>query len=235
LTKPVKSSGETKGPACPAAAGRQTKKDQEGRSKREEIGDCGAVEEAHASSGKDKKMKVSKKVVSIIIIAVIIVIALSFALPISLSPWTKVHLRFGIQRAKRGQVRLLCETDHAALLEACNELSRQAARGDLKPGSYNVRHDRHREARRFPQPILDLAPSYVYIDENDTGRVMVEMLGGLGHFGVEAYTEDYQKPSFAKLGDRELIPRLWYYDDGYDHNPEWDKVIDRLIEKHKVK
>ena len=63
---------------------------------------------------------------------------------------------------------------------------------------------------------------------------MLEMLGGLVHFGVVAYTEDYQKPPFAgfKFGDRELIPGLWYYDDGYN-NPEYDKKFEALLQKWK--
>jgi hypothetical protein len=186
-----------------------------------------------SASEQDQKMKVSKKIVLLVMIAVAAAFALSFALPISLSPWNRLFIYVAIRQANQMQVRLLCETDHQALLAACNELSRQAARGDLKPGRYNVRRDRHPEARRFPQPILDLAPSCVYIDENDSGRVMLEMMGGLGHFGVEAYTEDYQKPSFTEFGDKELIPRLWYYDDGYEENPGWGKRIDALLHKRK--
>ncbi len=144
---------------------------------------------------------------------------------------------FAGKDTQQRQVRLLCETDHQALLEACNELSRQAKRGELKPGRYNVRRDRDPQASGFPQPIRALSPSYVYIDENDSGRVMLEMLGGLGHFGVQAYTEDYKKPPVAgfTFGDRELIPRLWYYDDGYIGHPEYDRRIERLIQEGTAK
>lgn len=93
--------------------------------------------------------------------------------------------------------------------------------------------DHHPETSRFPKPILDLAPNYVNIDEDDCGRVMVEMLGGLSHFGVLAYTEDYQKASWAVYGDKELIPGLWYYDDGYEGNPRYQKKIDALLQKRK--
>jgi len=127
---------------------------------------------------------------------------------------------------------LLCETDHHSLLEACRELSRRAAKGDLRPGQYFVLIDRDPEASTFPQPILDLAPSYVYIYE-DTG-VRLEMLGGLGHFGVQAYPEDFKQPyADFRYGDRELIPGLWYYDDGYEGNPKYAKKIEALLQKRK--
>jgi hypothetical protein len=179
------------------------------------------------------KIKVRKNLVLKIVIALVISFAVVYTLYGRYVLYA--YMKEVKKDVKQMQVRLLCETDHQALLEACNELSQQVAEGNLKPGRYNIRRDRHPLASRFPQPILDLAPSYVYIDENDSGRVMVEMMGGLGHFGVEAYTEDYKKPSFVgfKFGDRELIPRLWYYDDGYIDNPKYDKRIEALMKKSK--
>ena len=178
------------------------------------------------------------------VLKIIIAVAIAFAVGVLLYNlrWTLWHYLYvcpwisdSVRQTERMRVRLLCETDHEVLLEACNELSRRAKRGNLKPGKYNVRRDRHPEASRFPQPILNLAPSCVYIDENDSGRVMLEMMGGLVHFGVEAYTEDYQKPSFAgfKFGDKELIPRLWYYDDGYRGHPEYEERIKALMQTGK--
>ena len=136
--------------------------------------------------------------------------------------------------------RLLCETDHQVLLEACRELSRRVDAGDLKSGRYDI-NNRYEHASQFPKVILDLQPRYVYIDENDSGRVIIPIFRGFDHFGVTAYTEDYME-SGSKYkyvdkelfyGDRELIPGLWYYDDGYIDDPEYDKKIDKLIEKHK--
>ncbi|MFH1716052.1 MAG: hypothetical protein ABIF19_01765 [Planctomycetota bacterium] len=121
---------------------------------------------------------------------------------------------FGGHDIEDKQIRLLYKTDHQALLAACRELSKQVTKGELKAGTYWVRgNNRSPEASQFPQPILDLKPNYVYIDENDCGRVMLEMFGGFTHFGVLAYTEDYKKPTWAEYGDKELIPGLWYYDD----------------------
>lgn len=141
----------------------------------------------------------------------------------------------GAWYAERARLRLLCETDHEALLEACRKLSRRAATGGLKPGKYRVFIEADAEASTFPKPILDLGPSYVYIDEYTNGRVMLEMLGGLAHLGVEAYAEDFNEPwPNFKYGDKELIPGLWYYDDAYDDNPDYaEKKIEALLRKRK--
>lgn len=174
-----------------------------------------------------------RKILRLIVIAVVV----AFGIPLAIFFPKLHHFAFifgGLRYTQRMQVRLLCETDHEVLLEACRELSERAARGDIKPGRYRIFIDPDPEASCFPKPILDLAPSYVYIDENDSGRVMVEMLGGLGHFGVLAYTEDYEKPSDSfSYGDRKVIDGLWYYDDGYLDNPEYDKKIEALLQKGK--
>jgi hypothetical protein len=59
----------------------------------------------------------------------------------------------GVWYAERAQVRLLCETNHEVLLEACRELTRRVATGDLKPGRYyddgyegNPKHQKKVEA-----------------------------------------------------------------------------------------
>lgn len=135
--------------------------------------------------------------------------------------------------SQKRRVRLLYKTDHQALLGACRELSRRVSVGDLKPGKYLLSgSSRRKEVSQFPQPILDLGPINVFIDYD--GRVMLEMAGGLDHFGVSAYPEDYKKPPHTeKLGDKKLIPGLWYYDDGYRDNPEYEKIIEALRLKAK--
>jgi len=185
--------------------------------------------------------KLGKRMVLKIIIAVAIAFAVGLLLyNLRCTLWHYLYVRPWIadsaRQTMRMRVRLLCETDHEALLEACRELSRRAGRGDLKPGKYNIRRDRHPLASRFPQPILDLVPSYVSVSENDSRQVMLEMLGGLGHFGVLAYTEDYKKPyPTYSYGDKKLIPGLWYYDDGYQGHPEYEKRIEALMKKGNEK
>ena len=83
----------------------------------------------------------------------------------------------------------------------------------------------------FPQPIMDLAPNYVYIQD---GYVKLEMYGGMDHLGVCAYPEDFEKPYTAfEYGNRELIEGLWYYDDEYFNNSTYDKKIELLLQKRK--
>lgn len=129
----------------------------------------------------------------------------------------------------KGQRRLLCEGDWTSLLEACRELLHRVDAGDLHPGEYSLEYDPPEEVSQFPQPIVELGFGVVCVQ---TERVVIAMMGGLDHFGVNAYQKNYTPPSDDfKYGDRELIPGLWYYDDGYREAPAWyGKKIDTLIE-----
>ncbi len=123
------------------------------------------------------------------------------------------------------QRRLLCETDFQAMLNACRELSRRVASGELEEGPYGLPKMSH-----FPEPIPTLRPSFVTLGRD--GAVRVEMgFGGLASysFGVYAYPESYTTPH---PGDRKLIEGLWYYDEGYrgDSN-SYDRRIDQLLAK----
>jgi hypothetical protein len=135
-------------------------------------------------------------------------------------------------------VRLLRDTDHQALLEACRELARRESAGELKPKRYHVHAPADPEVAAFPQVILDLEPSTVSITG---GTVMVAVAGGLDHFGVIAYpegVEDIEPPPGVDLGDygdRKLLEGLWYYDDGYERDPEYDEKVSAWMGRHKEK
>lgn len=130
------------------------------------------------------------------------------------------------------RTRILSRADHQALLSACQNLAEQVRTGKLKAGSYQIRPFADPEVSGFPRAIRDLRPAQVLVDRD--GRVMVEMFGGLAHFGVYAYPEGYREPfSGFKYGDRELIPNLWYYDDEYYKDPEFDKTVDAIVKKRK--
>jgi hypothetical protein len=133
------------------------------------------------------------------------------------------------KEAQQRQTHLLCETDYQALLKACREVSRMVAEGKLNKYEYHIRGNPDIETSRFPKPILDLEPSYIQIGKN--GSVMIELMGGLDHFGVKAYPENYGKPPSGRYGDRKLIEGLWYYDNGYKTNPDYDKTINKIIQK----
>ena len=87
------------------------------------------------------------------------------------------------------------------------------------------------EEVQIPKVIQDLKPRRCLISYD--GYLTLEMEGGMSHFGVWIYPVDYKPPSRNfRYGDRELLPGLWYFDDGYLHNPEYDEKIDELIEEH---
>lgn len=164
--------------------------------------------------------KRKKMVIGIIIAAVILVMVVAGGLLYyTMGP----AIRMG-QDAHRLRVRLLCDTDHQALLNACRELSSRVADGELRSGVYAAQ-----ELSRFPKPIPDLEPDHVTIDED---VVKVEMMySGWTPLGVYAYRQGYptRSPPF-KYGDRELLEGLWYYDDGYRAHPDaYDKKIDALL------
>lgn len=139
------------------------------------------------------------------------------------------YIMWDVRKGKQRQKRLLCETDFQELLDACRRLSDRVAAGDLKPQQYNVRVKPHPESSRFPKAILDLKPTYIII--NTHGEVMIELHGGFLHYGVTAYPEDYKKPAGVEYGDKMLIDGLWYYDEAYKGDPEYQKMIEDLLQK----
>lgn len=147
---------------------------------------------------------------------------------------------FGPRRAQKLRVRILCKTDHEALLNAGREILNQSL---IDEKYFNTDEPRGRGHRVFPIPkevqlpqiFLDLEPHKIVI--NSYGYLWMEMHGGMTHFGLNIYPEYFKEPfSGYKYGDRELVPCLWYYDEGYDLFPDdYDKRIDLLIDKHKGK
>lgn len=141
----------------------------------------------------------------------------------------------GIRQAQHRRVVLLCETDHQALLKAGREILSQLPEDYLDTGGKRVAGIRFiPEGVQIPKTIRDIRPRGLFVDYD--GYLIMEMHGGMDHFGVEIYPEDYKEPRRNfKYGDRELLPGLWYYDEGYDHNPEYDRWIDTLLEENKHK
>jgi hypothetical protein len=175
-------------------------------------------------------MKAQNKMVLGIVVALVITFAIGYVL--------YGMITFGIcmreveKDARQRRMRLLCEIDHRALLDACREISKQFVKGDLKKSTYRIRKNADLETVKFPQVVLDLEPTHISIYED--GRVMVEMLGGLHHLGVYAYPEDYKyKEPLSDYGDKKLIDGLWYYDDGYHEEKLYYKKIDALLQKGK--
>jgi hypothetical protein len=127
---------------------------------------------------------------------------------------------------------LLSEVDHQALLKACREVLAL----ELQVGRYKIgQSPRHPAVSRFPKAILDLAPSYVRIEQtNGSSYLALEMHGGFDHFGVYAYPEDFKEPHASfRYGDRKLIDGLWYYDEEYNYDPEYGRRVDGWLKQGK--
>lgn len=131
-------------------------------------------------------------------------------------------------RGRELRVKLLYQTDHQALRDACRELSNRAKAGDLKPGMYYFWAPPAPEIAQFPKAIVSLSPGHVDVERD--GMVVVAMMGALDGFGVAFYPEDYKisSPQSLPLGHKQIIDRLWYYDHCYDERPGWQQRLDAL-------
>jgi hypothetical protein len=136
----------------------------------------------------------------------------------------------GAQEAQRLRVRLLCETDHQALLHAGRDVLAQVLIQNVAPDGRRMGGDIAIPPRvRLPQAIRVLRPHGMVA--NYDGYLTIEMHGGMTHFGVRVYPTDFNEPGpDFRYGDRRLLDGLWYYDEGYlFHAEEYDKRIDTLI------
>jgi hypothetical protein len=182
-------------------------------------------------------MKTRKKIALGIAVAMVLVTLIS----VFVFPWREPLFRVlwlrAIHQAQQRRVLLLCKTDHPALLKAGREILSKVSKDRLNPQSDGYRYLGDfavPKGVRTPQAIRNLRPRGFIISYDN--YLTVEMHGGMDHFGVKIYPEDFREPHRNfEYGDRELLPGLWYYDDGYLHNPEYDKMIETLIEEYKGK
>lgn len=133
-------------------------------------------------------------------------------------------------RGVRMREQLLCRTDHKALLAACQELSDRVAAGKLEDNVYRFGLWPDAEVSKFPEAIRALKPQFVTISRD--GTVIIELNYKWWSFGIRAYPPGYEKrfPRYT-FGDRKLLDELWYYDENYRHNPNYDKEIDAIAAK----
>jgi hypothetical protein len=102
---------------------------------------------------------------------------------------------------------LMHRTDYQALLAACRTLIDEGYRGKYVVHWINP----HPDVKKFPKEILALKPTYVVVGDQ---RVHIELWGGMSHYGVNAYAEDFNEPDPEYYyGDKELIDGLWFYSD----------------------
>jgi len=106
--------------------------------------------------------------------------------------------------------RLLYQTDHHELLQACRESIARFNNGTFSRAKIDAGDEGAAEdLKRIPQVILNLEPVYIWFEEN---RVMVALIGGFDHAGACAYAKDEDATSGDD--DMKLIDGLRYYDDG---------------------
>ncbi len=150
-------------------------------------------------------------------------------------------LNFTAFEQYRTRSRLLSKTNYKHLLKACRELSIPIHNPD-NPEIFETRINY--SAKDFSQnPSLGMSNISIkvikYLNPQmisiyDTGLVIFSMGNTFWSFGISAYPEDYKgKIPEWFLGDRELLPGLWYFDEKYKTNQNYNKEIDALIKKNK--
>ena len=107
--------------------------------------------------------------------------------------------------------RLLYQTDHRELLDACRQVLTHHDNGLFSADQIDVRDAQFAaDLKHIPPLILDLEPVSVWFLEN---RVRVALIGGLDHAGAIAYRDREDVPPGAD--EIELADGLlYYYDDG---------------------
>jgi len=178
-------------------------------------------------------MKVYEKVVIGVVLAVLGASLIVCFVPPVRDLAFRAFCLHAINRAQQRRARLLCETDHQALLDAGRQVLRQAPiESQTEDGRKPSGHLPVPKAVEIPKAIRRLKPHGLFVDYD--GYVTMEMHGGMDHFGIRIYPADFNEPEPNFFyGHRKLVEGLWYYDDGYLHNPEYDKRIDAIIEEHR--
>ena len=112
------------------------------------------------------------------------------------------------------------------------EVANLVANGEIEPRGYDVHGDPHLpKGVEFPKIIVDLDPHALKVIG---GYVDIVIPGAGNSFGVRIYPEDFVEPypDFF-YGHRKLAEGLWYYDEWYELDPNYDSVVDRFINECK--
>jgi hypothetical protein len=164
-------------------------------------------------------------VVAIVLIVGCVLLRHKFSAPVFLDSAENLE--------QQRRVLLLYHTDYEALLKAGRDILKQ---GPKDPWNYRPLGPIHingfpvPSGVRIPKIIRKLRPYATLI--NFYGYVVVQMKEGVVGFGVKIYPEGFKEPHRDfEYGNRELLPGLWYFDDEYSHDPEYDKKIDEIIKK----
>jgi hypothetical protein len=179
----------------------------------------------------NKKSKIL--IVLLITIPVVIVIGLYSYVYIGL-------LYFGPSKTDldNNRRKIIYEIDHNKLIEACRKLMSEAMEGKWDAGEYYLRDIEDRsvvyknKVEKMPQEIIELEPAYILITED---KVRIEMHGGIVHFGITvSYSNNLEPKGYEKyFGNKQLIEGLWYYDDGFQKDPNFAEYLESLRPKSK--
>lgn len=125
-----------------------------------------------------------------------------------------------VRQSKLERVQLLFQTDHLALLAACRKVMLNRT-NFITDTSWHGTEDSAEsyidpEAPKLPAAITNLCPSYIIARDSE---LSLELHGGFDHYGVIALSEQASSSRTNDFsGPFELIPGLWYYDEGLDND-----------------
>ena len=176
-------------------------------------------------------MNTRKKGVNIVVLFIVIITILVSYVVVTSPPRVTGQKLHQLRR-----IRLLYHTDHEELLQAGREILRQ---GPKDPKNYRYLGPMHIDGFpvprnvRIPKVVRKLKTHANLINFN--GYVVLQMKEGLIGYGVKIYPEGFKAPRslYFIYGNKELLPGLWYYDVEYRHIPQYDKIIDCIIQKGK--
>lgn len=168
---------------------------------------------------KTHKISVKKAVLAVVVVGLLVAYAQLIRTGSESSPQER-------------RVRLLCRTDHEALLQAGRQILSKRPKNPMKYIVGRPVHiDGYRVPRGIPIPrvIRKLRPRAVLI--NLDGYVVLHMKEGLANYGVKIYPEGFERPRypFFRYGHRQLLPGLWYYDHRYKSDPQYNRRIDEIL------
>src|ERR1051325_7496387 len=167
----------------------------------------------------------SKKIVLGGILGVVLLAVAYFGWPFiffGIAAWRDV------QHSKSERVQLLYRTDHVAILAACREVITNrhtfTRDGDWHGTENSDQSFIDPKDPRVPAVIVALRPRDIIASDSD---VHLELHDGFDHYGVIALTEQgASSRTNGFSGPFQLIPGLWYYDEGltYDRAAWMEKL-----------
>ena len=185
---------------------------------------------------KNRGIVSNRNIVGLVVIVLVVVVTAGYLL-YSFTPavFYTYFLVIGPTRDARLQKRLLCKTNHQALLDECRILSKQVVidnpdRGKEEPMGVVMMKVPDSDLSRFR--LIRNFGCRVFVDI--CGVVSIQGGGTMRHFGVDAYPKDFTAPSSNfDYGNRELVPGLWYYDDLYNRKENYDKTIGAMLRRRR--